>query len=108
MLVVLRTATIDLLTAQGQFPGGCIMPGVGTMLRSCMAAALPDADGVYSVRCKPSILSSQAASTRRPGPWNASMICIGAIIRMLCLVSGRAANAPTPHLAIVFRYHDNR
>jgi pantothenate kinase type III len=26
---------------------------------------------------------------------------------LLCLVSGGAAKALTPHLAIVFRYHDN-
>ena len=112
LVVCCGTATtIDLLTAQGQFAGGCIMPGVGTMLRSLheKTAALPDADGVYTeypVQTVDAIVSgcqhAQAGAVER----------IYDLYRrdhpdLLCLVSGGAAKALTPHLAIVFRYHDN-
>ena len=103
--------TIDLLTAQGRFAGGCIMPGVGTMLRSLheKTAALPDADGVYveyPIQTVDAIVSgcqhAQAGAVER----------VYDLYRrehsdLLCLVSGGAAKALTPHLAIVFRYHDN-
>jgi len=112
LVVCCGTATtIDLLTAQGKFAGGCIMPGVGTMLRSLheKTAALPDADGVYTeypVQTVDAIVSgcqhAQAGAVER----------IYDLYRrdhpdLLCLVSGGAAKALTPHLAIVFRYHDN-
>ncbi|HEY4372689.1 MAG TPA: type III pantothenate kinase, partial [Burkholderiales bacterium] len=50
LVVVCGTATtIDLLTPEGHFPGGNILPGMGLMLRSLhvATAALPDADGDY-------------------------------------------------------------
>jgi type III pantothenate kinase len=112
LVVCCGTATtVDLLTAQGQFTGGCILPGVGTMLRSLheKTAALPDADGVYTVypiQTVDAIVSgcqhAQAGAVER----------IYDLYRrdhadLLCLVSGGAAKALTPHLAIVFRYHDN-
>ena len=112
LVVCCGTATtIDLLTAQGKFAGGCIMPGVGTMLRSLheKTAALPDADGVfteYPVQTVDAIVSgcqhAQAGAVER----------IYDLYRrehpdLLCLISGGAAKALTPHLAIVFRYHDN-
>jgi type III pantothenate kinase len=112
LVVCCGTATtIDLLTAKGHFAGGCIMPGVGTMLRSLheKTAALPDADGVYTeypVQTVDAIVSgcqhAQAGAVER----------IYDLYRrehtdLLCLVSGGAAKALTPHLAIVFRYHDN-
>src|SRR5512141_1998015 len=112
LVVCCGTATtIDLLTAQGKFAGGCIMPGVGTMLRSLheKTAALPDADGVYTeypVQTVDAIVSgcqhAQAGAVER----------IYDLYRrdhpdLLCLVSGGAAKALTPHLAIVFRYHEN-
>jgi len=103
--------TIDLLTAQGAFVGGCIMPGVGTMLRSLheKTAVLPDADGVYTE------YPTQTVDAIVSGCQHAQA---GAVERiydlyrrehtdLLCLVSGGAAKALTPHLAIVFRYHDN-
>ncbi len=112
LVVCCGTATtIDLLTAEGRFAGGCIMPGVGTMLRSLheKTAALPDADGIYTeypVQTVDAIVSgcqhAQAGAVER----------IYDLYRrehrdLLCLVSGGAAKALTPHLAIVFRYHDN-
>ncbi len=112
LVVCCGTATtIDLLTAQGQFAGGCIMPGVGTMLRSLheKTAALPDADGVYTeypVQTVDAIVSgcqhAQAGAVER----------VYDLYRrdhpdLLCLISGGAAKALTPHLAIVFRYHEN-
>ena len=112
LVVCCGTATtIDMLTAQGRFVGGCIMPGIGTMLRSLheKTAALPDADGVYTeypVQTVDAIVSgcqhAQAGAVER----------IYDLYRrehkdLLCLVSGGAAKALTPHLAIVFRYHDN-
>jgi type III pantothenate kinase len=112
LVVCCGTATtIDLLTAQGQFVGGCIMPGVGTMLRSLheKTAALPDADGVYTE------YPTQTVDAIVSGCQHAQA---GAVERvydlyrrehadLLCLVSGGAAKALTPHLAIVFRHHDN-
>jgi type III pantothenate kinase len=112
LVVCCGTATtVDLLTAQGRFAGGCIMPGVGTMLRSLheKTAALPDADGVYTeypIQTVDAIVSgcqhAQAGAVER----------IYDLYRrdhsdLLCLVSGGAAKALEPHLAIVFRYHDN-
>lgn len=112
LVVCCGTATtVDMLTAQGRFAGGCIMPGVGTMLRSLheKTAALPDADGVYTtypIQTVDAIVSgcqhAQAGAVER----------IYDLYRrdhadLLCLVSGGAAKALTPHLAIVFRYHDN-
>ena len=112
LVVCCGTATtIDLLTAQGVFAGGCIMPGVGTMLRSLheKTAVLPDADGVYveyPTQTVDAIVSgcqhAQAGAVER----------IYDLYRrehsdLLCLVSGGAAKALTPHLAIVFRYHEN-
>lgn len=103
--------TVDLLSAQGVFLGGCIMPGVGTMLRSLheKTAVLPDADGVYTE------YPTQTVDAIVSGCQHAQA---GAVERiydlyrrehadLLCLVSGGAAKALTPHLAIVFRYHDN-
>jgi type III pantothenate kinase len=112
LVVCCGTATtIDLLTAQGVFAGGCIMPGVGTMLRSLheKTAVLPDADGVYTE------YPTQTVDAIVSGCQHAQA---GAVERiydlyrrehadLLCLVSGGAAKALTPHLAIVFLYHDN-
>ncbi|MFH1043500.1 MAG: type III pantothenate kinase [Pseudomonadota bacterium] len=112
LVVCCGTATtIDLLSAQGVFVGGCIMPGIGTMLRSLheKTAALPDADGVYTE------YPTQTVDAIVSGCQHAQA---GAVERiydlyrrehadLLCLVSGGAAKALTPHLAIVFRYHEN-
>jgi len=112
LVVCCGTATtIDLLTASGRFVGGSIMPGVGTMLRSLheKTAALPDADGVYTE------YPIQTVDAIVTGCQHAQA---GAVERvydlyhhehpdLLCLVSGGAAKALTPHLVIDFRYHDN-
>ena len=112
LVVVCGTATtIDFLTADGEFKGGVILPGVGLMLRALHqhTAALPDADGEYvdaPTQTVDAIVSgcqhAQAGAVER----------IYDLYRrdhadLLCLVSGGAAKALTPHLAIVFRYHDN-
>lgn len=112
LVVCCGTATtIDLLSARGRFVGGSIMPGVGTMLRSLheKTAALPDADGVYTeypVQTVDAIVTgcqhAQAGAVER----------IYELYRrehadLLCLISGGAAKALTPHLSIEFRYHDN-
>jgi type III pantothenate kinase len=72
-------------------------------------AVLPDADGVYTeypVQTVDAIVSgcqhAQAGAVER----------IYDLYRrdhpdLLCLISGGAAKALTPHLVIVFRYHDN-
>ena len=103
--------TMDLLTAEGRFPGGCIMPGVGTMLRSLheKTAALPDADGQF---CE---YPTQTVDAIVSGCQHAQA---GAIERLYhlyrrdhpqlqCLVSGGAARALTPRLAIAFEHHEN-
>jgi len=103
--------TMDLLSAQGKFVGGCIMPGVGTMLRSLheRTAALPDADGAFKE------YPTQTVDAIVSGCQHAQA---GAIERLFalykrehpqlrCLVSGGAAKALTPRLAIAFEHHEN-
>jgi type III pantothenate kinase len=103
--------TMDLLTAEGRFPGGCIIPGVGTMLRSLheRTAALPDADGEYSE------YPTQTVDAIASGCQHAQAGAIERVYHLYrrdhpqlhCLVSGGAAKALTPRLAIPFEHHEN-
>lgn len=112
MVVVCGTATtIDFLSAEGVFKGGVILPGVGLMLRSLNrgTAALPDQDGDfvdYPTQTIDAIASgcqhAQAgaierlfASERRAAP------------DVTCLLSGGAAPAVAPRLAIPHTLHEN-
>ena len=103
LVVCCGTATtIDLLTAQGQFAGGCILPGVGTMLRSLheKTAALPDADGrVHRIsgadrRCHRQRLPARAGRGGGTHLRSVSARSSGSAVPGL----GGAAKALTPHL----------
>jgi type III pantothenate kinase len=112
LVVVCGTATtIDFLSAEGEFRGGVILPGVGLMLRSLHlhTAALPDADGEYVET------PTQTVDAIASGCQHAQA---GAIERLyhlhapkesglVCIISGGAAPALSPRLTIPFKLHDN-
>ncbi|WP_150429785.1 type III pantothenate kinase [Dechloromonas sp. CZR5] len=110
VVVMAGTATtIDTLDAAGRFVGGCILPGVGLMLRSLAGgtAGLPFADGQYSPypRCTDDAIVSGALEAQA-----------GAIERAfarlpgdagICLLSGGYGNRISPCLAIPHQLADN-
>lgn len=112
LVVVCGTATtIDFVNPAGHFTGGVILPGVGLMIRSLHegTAALPDADGQFTEH------PTQTVDAIVSGCQHAQA---GAIERVYalhranypdlrCLLSGGAAKALAPRLAIPFQLHDN-
>ena len=112
LVVVCGTATtIDFVNAAGLFIGGVILPGVGLMIRSLHegTAALPDADGQYADH------PTQTVDAIVSGCQHAQA---GAVERLFelhrrnypeitCLLSGGAAKALAPRLAIPFQPHEN-
>jgi type III pantothenate kinase len=112
LVAVCGTATtIDLVTADGEFAGGTIMPGLGLMQRVLheQTAALPDAQGEYLDYPRQTVdaIASGCAHAQA-----------GAIERLfhfhqrrhtdlVCLVSGGAAASLAPRLTIPFRHHEN-
>ena len=112
MVVMCGTATtIDFLSAEGVFKGGTIMPGVGLMLRSLHegTAALPDASGDffdYPTQTVDAIASgcqhAQAGAIERMYAHESKLVS-----DVTCLVSGGAARAVLPRLAIPHEYHEN-
>jgi len=112
MVVVCGTATtLDFLSAEGQFKGGMIMPGLGLMLRSLHegTAALPDQDGIFSH------YPTQTVDAIASGCQHAQA---GAIERLyslearntpdvVCLLSGGSAGTVAPRLTIPFQLHEN-
>jgi type III pantothenate kinase len=112
MVVVCGTATtVDFMTGEGVFKGGVIMPGVGLMLRSLHegTAALPDQDGEFFS------YPTQTVDAIASGCQHAQA---GAIERLfanerrvqpdvVCILSGGAAGAVAPRLAIPFQREEN-
>ena len=100
MVVMCGTATtIDFLSAEGVFKGGTIMPGVGLMLRSLHegTAALPDQSGDffdYPTQTVDAIERMYGHESRQ-------------VDDLTCVVSGGAARAVLPRLAIPHEYHEN-
>ena len=112
LVVVCGTATtIDLLSADGEFKGGVILPGVGLMLRALHqhTAALPDADGEYVDN------PTQTVDAIASGCQHAQAGAIERLYRMhsahevglVCIISGGAARALSPRLTIPFQLHEN-
>ena len=112
LVVVCGTATtIDFLTAEGEFKGGVILPGVGLMLRALHqhTAALPDADGEYVES------PTQTVDAIASGCQHAQAGAIERLYQLhapqqpglVCLLSGGAARALSPRLTIPFELHDN-
>lgn len=110
LVVMAGTATtVDVLTADGRFAGGLILPGLDLMRRSlaCNTADLPEARGAY--RDCPTNTDDAIVG----GALHATL---GAIERMarrlpgaefLVLLSGGAAEALAPHLELPLRRVDN-
>jgi type III pantothenate kinase len=112
LVVVCGTATtIDLLTPEGHFAGGNILPGMGLMLRSLHTntAALPDADGEYVNH------PDHTVDAITSGCQHAQAGAIERLFRrhraeygdLQCLISGGAGKTVAPRLSIPYRYHDN-
>ena len=112
LVVVCGTATtIDLLTPEGHFAGGNILPGMGLMLRSLhtSTAALPDADGEYVNH------PNHTVDAITSGCQHAQAGAIERLFRrhraeyveLQCLISGGAGKTVAPRLSIPYRYHDN-
>lgn len=112
LVVCCGTATtMDLLTADGQFLGGGIMPGLGLMQRVLHqnTATLPDAQGEYVDYPRQTVdaIASGCAHAQA-----------GAVERMYhlhqqdhaglaCLISGGAARTLAPRLTIESVYREN-
>ncbi len=112
LVVVCGTATtMDLLTADGHFLGGGIMPGLGLMVRALHqnTATLPDAQGDYVDYPR------QTVDAIASGCMHAQA---GAVERLFflhkrhhpdlrCILSGGAARTLGPRLTIDFAYHEH-
>lgn len=112
LVVVCGTATtIDLLSPEGRFMGGNILPGMGLMLRSLHTntAALPDADGEYLNH------PTQTVDAITSGCQHAQAGTIERLFRrhraefgdLKCFISGGAGKTVAPRLSIPYRYHEN-
>ncbi len=112
LVVVCGTATtIDLISPEGNFLGGNIMPGVGLMLRSLHTntAALPDADGDYVDH------PNQTVDAIVSGCHHAQAGAIERLYRrhraeyhdLMCIISGGSGRALVPRLTIPHKHHDN-
>ena len=112
LVVVCGTATtIDLLSPEGRFMGGNILPGMGLMLRSLHTntAALPDADGDYVNH------PTQTVDAITSGCQHAQAGTIERLFRrhraeygdLKCVISGGAGKTVAPRLSIPYRYHEN-
>ena len=112
LVVVCGTATtIDLLSPEGRFMGGNILPGMGLMLRSLHTntAALPDADGDYLNH------PTQTVDAITSGCQHAQAGTIERLFRrhraeygdLKCIISGGAGRTVAPRLSIPYRYQEN-
>jgi type III pantothenate kinase len=112
LVVVCGTATtLDFVSAAGEFTGGCIMPGVGMMIRSLHegTAALPDAIGNYADHPK------QTVDAIVSGCQHAQAGAIERVYRLhershpdlVCLLSGGGGKAIAPRLSVPFTPHEN-
>jgi type III pantothenate kinase len=112
LVVVCGTATtIDFVSAEGEFTGGVILPGVGMMIRSLHegTAALPDADGEYADNPK------QTVDAIVTGCQHAQAGAVERLFRLhhakhpdlTCVISGGAGKALAPRISIPFLYQDN-
>ncbi|MFO1322490.1 MAG: type III pantothenate kinase [Burkholderiales bacterium] len=112
MVVMCGTATtLDFLSADGVFKGGMIIPGLGLMLRSLHegTAALPDQDGEFAT------YPTQTVDAIASGCQHAQAGTIERLFAIeqretpdvVCVLSGGAAGAVAPRLAIPFQLHDN-
>ncbi|HLP98418.1 MAG TPA: type III pantothenate kinase [Sideroxyarcus sp.] len=103
--------TVDALSAQGEFLGGLIMPGVGLMRHSLATntAQLSEAQGTLRE------FPRNTADAIHSGMLRATLGAISHQFRLLqerhgqvhCLIGGGAADVVQPHLGLPFKRVDN-
>ncbi|MGD9945276.1 MAG: type III pantothenate kinase [Burkholderiaceae bacterium] len=112
LAVVTGTATtMDLLTADGHFLGGGIMPGLGLMVRALHlnTATLPDAQGEYVDYPRQTVdaITSGCAHAQAGAVERLYFLHKRNHPDLRCIVSGGASRTLAPRLTIEFTYHDN-
>jgi type III pantothenate kinase len=109
LIAVCGTATtIDLLSAEGAFLGGAIMPGLGLMQRALheQTASLPDAMGEYVDYPKQTVdaIASGCAHAQAGAVERLYYLHRRNYPDLLCIISGGAARTLAPRLTIEYRY----
>jgi len=103
--------TIDLLSAEGEFLGGAIMPGLGLMQRVLheQTAALPDAQGEYLEHPRQTVdaIASGCVHAQAGAVERLYQLHRRAHPDLLLVISGGAARTLGPRLTVEFRYHGN-
>ncbi|MCC7059049.1 MAG: type III pantothenate kinase [Burkholderiaceae bacterium] len=112
LVVVCGTATtMDLLTADGHFLGGGIMPGLGLMVRSLHqnTSTLPDAQGDYVDYPRQTVdaIASGCAHAQAGAVERLYYLHKRKHPDLRCILSGGAARTLGPRLTIEFTYHEN-
>lgn len=112
LVVVCGTATtMDLLTADGEFVGGGIMPGLGLMVRALHlnTATLPDAQGEYVDYPRQTVdaIASGCAHAQAGAVERLYFLHKRKHPDLRCIISGGAARTLAPRLTIEFTYHEN-
>lgn len=112
LVVVCGTATtMDLLTADGHFLGGGIMPGLGLMVRALHqnTATLPDAQGDYVDYPRQTVdaIASGCAHAQAGAVERLYFLHKRHHPDLRCILSGGAARSLGPRLTIDFTYHEH-
>lgn len=113
LVVMAGTATtIDVLTADGHFRGGLILPGLELMQKALArnTAGLPEARGTYRdipTNTDDAIASGTLQATLGAIERMHKALCRPASADFLCLLSGGAAEALAPHLDLPLLRVDN-
>lgn len=112
LIAVCGTATtIDLLSADGTFVGGAIMPGLGLMQRVLheQTAALPDSQGEYVDYPRQTVdaIASGCAHAQAGAVERLYFLHNRQHHDLVCLISGGASRTLGPRLTIDYRTHEN-
>ena len=112
LVVVCGTATtMDLLTADGHFLGGGIMPGLGLMVRALHqnTATLPEAQGDYVDYPRQTVdaIASGCAHAQAGAVERLYFLHKRHHPDLRCILSGGAARTLGPRLTIDFTYHEH-
>ena len=112
LVVVCGTATtLDMITPDGRFLGGGIMPGLGLMQRALHqnTATLPDAAGDYVDFPRQTIdaIATGCAHAQAGAVERVFSLHQRNFQDMRCILSGGAARSLGPRLAIEFTYVEN-
>jgi type III pantothenate kinase len=102
--------TVDAVSAEGEFLGGMILPGLGLMLGSLArgTAQLPETSAEASL---PPVFADNTLDAIRSGCISAQAGAIGRAVASLpaelCILSGGAAGHVAPALSVPYRMLDN-